>query len=132
MLTKKQLERYADVLLWGLETARSGKFKKNDTVLIRYHIPAIGLAEILFEKLLDMGINPIQRVDLTPNMELSFYQKSNARQLVFQIPGDRLLYENLNGSIFLHAPESITHLSGVDPKKNRQGRRCQKISQRYF
>jgi aminopeptidase len=27
------------------------------------------------------------------------------------------LYRNLNGSIFLHAPASITHLSTIDPKK---------------
>ena len=31
MLTEKQLDRYADVLLWGLKTARTGKYKKNDT-----------------------------------------------------------------------------------------------------
>ena len=117
MLTEKQLERYADVLLWGLQTARTGKFKKNDIILIRYHLPAIRLAEILFDKLMDMGMNPIQRMDSTPAMEISFFGKSTPRQLVFQTPGDRLLYENLNGSIFLHAPESITHLSGIDPKK---------------
>ena len=28
MLTRKQLDKYADVLLWGLNTARNGKFKK--------------------------------------------------------------------------------------------------------
>ena len=28
MFTDKQIERYADVLLWGLKTARSGKQKK--------------------------------------------------------------------------------------------------------
>lgn len=117
MLSQKQLERYADVLLWGLKTARTGKFKKNDAILIRYHLPAVKLAEILFDRLLDMGMNPIQRADATPAMEVSFFNRSNARQLVFQAPGDQLLYENLNGSIFLHAPESITHLSGVDPKK---------------
>jgi len=32
MLTKKQLDKYADVLLWGLKAARSGKFKKGDVV----------------------------------------------------------------------------------------------------
>jgi aminopeptidase len=117
MLTRIQLERYADVLLWGLKTARTKTFKKNDVIFIRYHLPAVKLAEILFERLLDMGMNPIQRMDLTPSMEHSFYNKSNDRQLVFMAPGEELLYESLNGSIFLHAPESITHLSGVDPRK---------------
>ncbi len=117
MLTGIQLERYADVLLWGLKTARTKAFKKNDIILIRYHMPAVRLAEILFERILDMGMNPIQRMDLTPSMEFSFYDKSDDRQLVFQAPGEEMLYERLNGSIFLHAPESITHLSGVNPQK---------------
>ena len=117
MLTEKQLYRYADVLLWGLKTARTGKYKKNDTVLIRYNLGAVRLAEILNEKLLKMGINPVLRMNSTPVMERSFYDISNSRQLVFTPPGEEELYKNINGSIFLHAPESITHLSGIDPGK---------------
>lgn len=117
MLNEKHLLRYADVLLWGLKTARTGKYKKNDTVLIRYNLPAVRLSEILYEKLLKMGINPVLRMSPTPVMERSFYDISNGKQLVFTPPGEKELYKNINGSIFLHAPESITHLSGVDPKK---------------
>jgi len=117
MLTEKQLHNYADVLLWGLKTARTGKYKKNDTVLIRYNLPAVRLAEILNEKFLKIGINPVLRANSTPVMERSFYYISNSRQLVFTPPGEEELYKNINGSIFLHAPESITHLSGVDPGK---------------
>ena len=50
-------------------------------------------------------------------MEKSFFRCSSRKQLVFQPPGDKELYENLHGSIFLHAPESITHLSDIDPAK---------------
>lgn len=117
MLTEKQMDRYADVLLWGLKTARSGRFKKNDTILIRYQMPARRLAEILYAKILAMGIHPVQRVLLTPDMERNFFKLSDNRQLDFKIPGDKQLFENINGSIFLHAPESITHLSDIDPKK---------------
>lgn len=117
MLTEKQLDRYADVLLWGLKIARTGKYKKNDVVLISYNIPAIRLAEIVHAKILDMGLNPVQRVNLTATMEKNFFEISNNRQAVFQPPGEKELYKNLNGSIFLHAPESMTHLSGIDPKK---------------
>ena len=117
MLTEKQLYRYADVLLWGLKTARTGKYKKNDAVLIRYNLAAVRLAEILNEKLLKMSINPVLRMNSTPVMERSFYDISNSRQIVFTPPGEEELYKNINGSIFLHAPESITHLSGVDPGK---------------
>lgn len=117
MLTEKQLERYAEVLLWGLKTARTGRTRKNETILIRYDMPAIRLAEILYARLLDMGMNPVQRVGLTPAMEKSFYTLSNNRQLVHQIPGEETLFKNLNGSIYLHAPDSITHLGDVDPLK---------------
>ncbi len=117
MLTEKQLQRYADVLLWGLKTARSGRFKKNDIVLIRYNLPSVRLAEILYEKLLEKGQNPVTRAIYTPEMEKSFYKLSSNKQLVFQAPGDKKLFENLNGNIFLHAPESITHLKEIDPAK---------------
>jgi aminopeptidase len=117
MFTEKQLEKYADVLLWGLKTARSRKFKKNDIVLIRYNMPAIRLGEILYAKLLDMGIHPVQRINPSVHMERSFFERSNTRQITFQTPGEKELFLNLNGSIFLHAPESITHLSHIDPKK---------------
>ncbi|MBU1182794.1 MAG: aminopeptidase [Pseudomonadota bacterium] len=117
MLTEKQLDKYADVLLWGLKTARTGKYKKNDIVQIRFNLPAVRLAEILNEKLLKMGINPVLRMNSTPVMERSFYDISDRRQLVFTPPGEEELYKNINGSIFLHAPESLTHLSGIDPGK---------------
>ncbi len=117
ILTEKQLHRYADVLLWGLKKARSYKFKKNDVVLISYHMPAVRLAEIVFAKLLDMGLRPVQRMGLTATMEKNFFELSNNKQVVFQPPGEKELYKKLNGSIFLHAPESMTHLSEIDPKK---------------
>jgi aminopeptidase len=50
-------------------------------------------------------------------MERGFYERANSRQLVFMAPGTKELYENLSGSIFLHAPDSLTHLRGVDSKR---------------
>lgn len=117
MFTEKQLDRYADVLLWALKKARTGKFKKNDIVAIRYNAPSIRLAEILNAKLLGIGMNPVLRTMPTPTLERNHFELSNYRQLVFIPPGEKELYKNLNGSIFLHAPESITHLKDIDPKK---------------
>ena len=115
MLTDKQLDRYADVLLWGLKTARRGRIKKRDIILIRYDLPAICLAERLYEKLLAMGTHPIQRLMSTPKMDTSFYETAGKRQLTFIPPGEAELYQQLNGSIVLIAPESITHLKHIDP-----------------
>ena len=117
MLTAKQLDRYADILIWGLRTSRATTLKRNDIFLIRFDLPALRLVEILQAKLLDMGMNPVLRLNGTPGMERTFFEKANAKQLIFQLPGDKPFYTALNGSIFLHAPESITHLSHIDPKK---------------
>ena len=117
MLTEIQLNRYADVLIWALKVARGNPFKKCDTVLLQYDPPALRLAEILYDRLLDMEMNPIQRMGLTVVMERSFYQRAINRQLVFLTPGDMELCSNINGRIFLHAPEALTHLQDIDPAK---------------
>jgi aminopeptidase len=116
-LTEKHLRRYADVLLWGLKTARTKQYRKNDIVLIRFDPRAVRLAEILQARVLDMGMHAILRMGLTCTMEENFYKKAGRQQLVFETPGERELCESLHGSIFLHAPESLTHLSEIDPKK---------------
>jgi aminopeptidase len=117
MLTKKQLEKYADVLLWGLKTARTGNFKKGDVVLVQFDLPAVHLAESLQAKLLDMGMNPVMRSGLTPVMEHNLYEKANNKQLVFRGSWQVDLYKNISGRIYLHAPASLTHLADIDPKR---------------
>ncbi|OPY70645.1 MAG: Aminopeptidase T [Syntrophorhabdus sp. PtaU1.Bin002] len=117
MLTESQLSKYADVLLWGLKTARKGKFKKGDIILIQYESPAMRLTEILYRKVLEMGAHPVQRIGLTFEMEKSLYEKGNDGQVVFLAPGDKELYGKINGRIFLRAPQSLTHLKDIDPMR---------------
>lgn len=117
MFTEKHLERYADVLLWGLKTARTARFKKNDIIAIRYNLPALRLAEELFAKVLSLGMNPVMHVNPTSNMEKDFYSLADNRQLTFMPPGEKELAKELNGSIFLLAPESLTHLRNIDPNR---------------
>jgi aminopeptidase len=64
-----------------------------------------------------MGLNPVQRVMDSPSMEKNFYTHGNARQLTFVPPGEENFIRSLSGSIMLYAPESLTHLSDIDPKK---------------
>lgn len=115
--TEERIEKYCDVLLWALKKARKGPCRKNEIIMIRYELPALRLAEALQARLLDTGMNPVLRVGLTPRMEKQFYVKANQRQLVFQPPGESELYRHLNGGIYLHAPDSLTHLADVDSKK---------------
>ena len=126
MLNDKQLDRYADVLLWGLKTARTGKIKKNDIVVIRYDLPAIRLVEILHKKLIETGVHPIQRLIQTPLMEKNFYSLAEKNQLTFIPPGEEALYKNLNGTIAILGPESLTHLSGIDSNKIAQSLKSRK------
>ncbi|MGE5255988.1 MAG: aminopeptidase [Hyphomicrobiales bacterium] len=117
MLTERHLENYAEVLWWGLATARRHPFRKSDIVQIRFQPGALRLAEILYRNLLARGIHPILHMNLTADMEHNFYRLSNPRQLVFITPGQERLARRLNGSIFLSAPDSLTHLRDADPKK---------------
>jgi aminopeptidase len=117
MLKERHLERYAEVLLWGLKTARRERFRKRDVILIQYDRAALRLAEILYDRVIAAGMNPLQRMGLTVDMERSFYGKSGGCQLVFQPPGEKELCGNLHGRIYLHAPDSLTHLKEVDPAR---------------
>jgi aminopeptidase len=114
LFTEKQLDNYAGVLIWGMRKARKGVYKKNDIVIVRYDLPALRLAEILQGRLLDLGLQPVVRMLGTSVMERTFFVRANAAQLVFEPPGEKALYGSLNGSIFLHAPESLTHLHDID------------------
>ena len=117
MLSAIHLQRYAQVLIWGLKTARLERFKKGDIVLIRYDMPALPLAEVVYTHLLEMGLNPVQRTSFSPRMEHDYYSLSNTKQLVFKTPGDEELFKAIHGSISLRAPASITHLCDVRPEK---------------
>ncbi len=115
MLSDNQLNKYADVLFWGLTTARKQPFRKKDIILIQYEPPALKLAEILYAKTLDRGMYPVQRMGVTYVMEHAFFQRSKNDQLVFITPGDKELFQKVNGRFFLRAPESLTHLKDIDP-----------------
>ena len=117
MFTRKQLERYADILFWGLRKARINQYAPQDVILIRYDLAARELAEILFSKVLDSGMHPIQRIGASPEMEKSFFSLGTDEQLKFHPPGEKELMHNLNGTISLLAPESLRHLKDVDPSK---------------
>jgi aminopeptidase len=117
MLTDEQLNRYADVLLWALKVARRGRFRSRDIVLLQYDHRALPLAEILYERILALDMNPVQRMVATVVMEQDFFEQSKNHQLVFLAPGDREFYGGLNGRIYLRAPDSLTHLRHVEPTR---------------
>ena len=117
MMTDIQLDKYADVLLWALKKSRTERLRKDDIILIRSDLPAIRLAERMQAKVLDRGMNAVVRIGPTCEMERAFFHRAGKKQLVFEAPGERELYKHLTGGIYLYAPESLTHLADVDPRK---------------
>ncbi|HRS98140.1 MAG TPA: aminopeptidase, partial [Smithella sp.] len=111
------MERYADVLLWALKTAKKKPLKKKDVIQIQYDREALSLAEVLFARLIDLGLHPVQKMSMTSNMEKSFFSKANDDQLSFIAPGERQFFSGISGRIYLCGPDSLTHLKGADPEK---------------
>ena len=114
-LSAKHLEKYADVLIWGLETARLKPFKPYDKILLRYDEEGMPLVEKLFKKLVEKRFHVIPRSVLNPVMETDFYRYSDSKQRKFIGNWEPLFFDEINGNIFISAPSSLTHLKNVDP-----------------
>jgi aminopeptidase len=117
MFDKRELERYADVLLWGLSIARKEPYANNDVILVSFDLKALPLAEALYARCIEKHFHPIIRMAKTPAMELALYEEGSMRQLGFVPPGEDVLIDNLAGWIRLLAPASLTHLGHVDPER---------------
>ncbi|WP_419785136.1 aminopeptidase [Pseudodesulfovibrio sp.] len=117
MFNKEELQKYARTLWWGLSTARTKPYAPGDFVLLRFDAEALPLAEAVYDMLVEKGINAIPRQNLTSNMELSFYGKSNDDQLKAVAAGEHEFVGGLSGLISLIAPASLTHLQQVDPRR---------------
>lgn len=117
MLTEIQLENYAKVLFWGMQKARVTPFAPGDVILVRTDLAALPLAEKVQSLLLARELNPVVRINAPSGLEKTFFSMAEDGQLSFVVPGDRELYESLDGLISLLAPDSITHLKHIAPTK---------------
>jgi len=120
MFTEEILKKYADVMIWGLETARKstgGVYKPGDVIFLSFDLDALALTEEIYAKLIARGMHVVTRLRNTPKMERDFYTLANEEQLKFLAPWSSTMNENFNGLIGLEAPSSLTHLAGIDPKR---------------
>lgn len=117
MLTKIQMEKYADVLIWGLQTARKNPFKPYDIIMLRHDFNALAFVEILYQKLIKKKYHVIVRSLSTPDMEKSFYGLTDKKQRIFKGRWEDIFFKSLNGNMFVSAPESLTHLKDIDPMR---------------
>ena len=126
VFTQKELEKYADTLIWGLKTARPS-LKKYDSILLRCDAEGLPLGEVVHAKLIKQKYNVIFRTMLTPEIERNFYAYSDSAQRKFIAPGDKELCAGLGGNIYIHAPKSLTHLKDIDTKRQSEvaiARKC--------
>jgi aminopeptidase len=117
MFTHEQLRKYARVLVWGLTKARVHSYEKGDVVLVRSDIDGLSLTRHVVEEILAMECHPVVRVNTDPGCEKSFFDAAREFQIAFNTPGDRELYERLNGLVSIISPASLTHLKDVAPGK---------------
>ncbi len=115
-LSSIQLARYAEVLLWGLSLGRRKPLGHYEEVLVNFDLESLPLAEVLHRALVEQRINVIVRAMPSPLVERNFFRYSDRKQRKHVPSGEKELYGNLSGSVYLHAPSSLTHLQGVDPK----------------
>lgn len=120
------VERYAQVMRWACGYTNPN-LKKGSTILLRFDIEGLKLAERLYAILIRDGFNVVNRMLPTPYMEKSFYTYSSKEQLTFIFPGERELFENLNSNILIHAPSSLTHLKGIDTSKQAEFLKARKF-----
>lgn len=117
-LTKTQTDKYADVMLWALQTARrNGKFKPYDVVLLRYEPLALPLAQSLYQKMLENKFHVIARQDNPEEFARLFYTLGDDKQLTFVSPWDKELQQGINGLISLRAPADLTSLKNTNPAR---------------
>jgi len=116
--TKQQLEKYADVLIYALETQRPNKkLKPYENVMIRYPAEELSLTTVIHRKLLKKKINVMLKSDPIAEIEKDYFSIADDRQIKFIPAGEKELFETLNGYISIKAPSSLTHLKNIDSKK---------------
>jgi len=117
LFSNEALENYAKILLWGLEIARQNRFKPDDAILIQGHLSALPLLKTIHKLILTRKLNPIVRLTPPSDMERDFYECANENQLSFVAPGEETLMAAMQGSIYVRAPEQLTHLQNIDVEK---------------
>ncbi|WP_424246097.1 aminopeptidase [Elusimicrobium posterum] len=117
MFTDSELKKYARVLVWALKEARTNKFNKYDSVMVRYDLAAIDLAVEVQKILLEDKLNPVMQALTSEPMIKNFYDIADDTQLKFLPKWQLEQQKSLNGLIAIRAPQDLYFLKDADPKK---------------
>ena len=120
MLTQKEINDYADIMVWALEKAggETGKsFKKGDQITLTFPRYAYDFAEIVYEKCVKKGWNVRTITNPSPKMQKAFYTHSDDNQLTFLPEWQKDIMKETAGSIHIIGDEDLLNLASVDTKK---------------
>ncbi|MFP4168345.1 MAG: aminopeptidase [Desulfonatronovibrionaceae bacterium] len=117
MFSEEQLEKYSQVMIWGMKKARGKPFQAGDFILLRTGMAGLPLAQAIYKHLLRSGMVPVVRMLPPEGMEKDFFALAGMEQVQATIPGDQELYSSLAGAVSVLAPEELTHLQQADAQK---------------
>ncbi|MGD9157238.1 MAG: aminopeptidase [Desulfobacteraceae bacterium] len=118
MFTKKELNNYADALIWGLMAMNDkAELISDDVVYLRGDYTALPLLEVLHRKLLELRLDPMLKLGKTEQMEVDFYNIAEGKQLNGLYPWWKDEFKHVRGSIYVYAPLSLTHLKDAPVEK---------------
>lgn len=117
IFTQCETDNYARVLVWAVKKARDAKFKKYDNILLRYDADSEPLATAVHKILTEEKFNVTVRVFMAEEMSKNFYTSADDAQIKYLAAGEREFNENINGSIAIFAPRSLTYLKDVNPQR---------------
>ena len=117
MLNEKELSTYADVLMWGMETARKNPYEKGDVVRLLFWRSSYPLVEKIYARCIRRGYNVITQVMPSPVMEKELYDNANDDQLQWVPPWSFTRCEQQHGNIIIYGSEILENLRYCDPNK---------------
>ena len=126
MFTEKQLDNYAEALLWGLCKQKKDEFKAGDIIMIKASSPAMALVECLYRKVLQRGWQPVVKILPTEIMEVDYFTYAKDYHLDWLPPWWKEEAQEVRGNIYISAPTSLTHLKDVSPEKQQRNAKAVK------
>jgi len=129
MFTDKQLNDYADIMIWALKTAREStgaQFGSGDIITISCKVDALIFVEKIFKRAIAEGWNVEMKIGGTDNMAHDYYTIATDDQLGFVMPWAKARAKSINGAISILGDNDLFNLANIDPKKLGIGARAQK------
>jgi aminopeptidase len=114
---KIYLKKYAQVLIdFALGESARG-VKKGETVLLQYDQPAVELALLVYQRILERGANAIVNQNDTDFAKIFFSQSCSLQRRFFPKHYYRGLVKDIDHKVYLIADKDPLYLKNIEPQK---------------